>query len=363
MLISYRNPRACSRTYAHNLKSIPKKLLKSGLAQAAYSTGLLQRYVASKLAGRAAVLMYHRVLPPELMSRTCSADGIIVSTATFRRQMETVRRHLNPLTVEAFAQALQHDRLPDRACLVTFDDGWFDNVKYALPILRELDVPAVVFVATDYVGTQGCFWQERLGHLLGIATERKGPALQAMAQLLGFDAERLAAAPDRRASIRGIIDRIKSLPADQIASTLREAESTLRLAGADHAVNPVDRFMSWDDVAGLQRDGTFAIGSHCCSHTPLTKLGEAEARAELARSRERIAAVLGHAPNTMAYPNGDHSDGIAASARDAGYALAFTTRRGHACAGVHPQQVPRINIHEHSTATPALFLARVALLH
>lgn len=363
MLISYRNPRASSRTDTRHLKLLPKKLLKTGLAQAAFSTGLLQRYVSSRLAGRAAVLMYHRVLPPELMSRTCSSDGIIVSTTTFRRQMQTVRRHLNPLTLEAFTQALQHDSLPDRACLVTFDDGWFDNVEYALPILRELGVPAAVFVATDYIGTPDCFWQERLGHLLNVALERKGPALQAMAEVLGFDADRLLAATDRRASVRGIIDQVKALPAAQITATLRQAGEALRLHGAGDAANPVDRFMSWDDVAALHRDGTFTIGSHCCSHTPLTKLALPEARDELARSRERIAAALGQAPRTMAYPNGDHSAAIAGSARDAGYALAFTTVRGHAAAGADPQQLPRINIHEHSAATPALFLARVALLH
>jgi peptidoglycan/xylan/chitin deacetylase (PgdA/CDA1 family) len=345
------------------LKFHPKKHLKAGLAQAAYSAGLLQRYVASRIAGRAAVLMYHRVLPPEAMASTCSADGIIVSTSTFRRQMETVRKYMHPMTVEAFAQALQENRLPERACLVTFDDGWFDNAVHALPILRELGVPAVVFIATDYIGTPDCFWQERLGHLLGIALQRQGPALQAMAGLLEFDPVALTAAADRRAALRRVIDVVKALPAERIGSMLREAEAIRRLDGADDAVNPIDRFMSWEDVAELHRDGTFTIGSHCCSHTPLTKLPPGEARSELARSRERIAAALGHAPLAMAYPNGDHSDAISGSAREAGYALAFTTRRGYASPAADAQQLPRINIHEHSTATPGMFLARVALLH
>jgi len=43
-------------------------------------------------------------------------------------------------------------RLPERAVLLTFDDGYRSNLRVALPWLRRFDYPAVMFVPTDFVG-------------------------------------------------------------------------------------------------------------------------------------------------------------------------------------------------------------------
>ena len=38
-----------------------------------------------------------------------------------------------------------------KSILLTFDDGYFDNYKFALPILKELNIPAVCFLITDKI--------------------------------------------------------------------------------------------------------------------------------------------------------------------------------------------------------------------
>jgi peptidoglycan/xylan/chitin deacetylase (PgdA/CDA1 family) len=345
------------------LKTHLKKLIKTSLAGVAYSTGLLQRYVASRLTGHAAVLMYHRVLPAELAAITFSADGIVVSTETFRMQMCIVREQLNPLTIDQFARCMREGKFPDRACLVTFDDGWFDNHVYALPILREMQIPAVVFLATDYIGTSDCFWQERLSQMFHFALDSDPAIRRTLANTLHLNIESARGAPDRRIAARRLVDQIKRLPAAQIRTAVERTSTILASVNGFADNRTVDRFMDWSTARELQDGGTFAIGSHCCTHTPLTKLEPTEVAGELARSGALIAEATGCRPATMAYPNGDCSAEIATATRDAGYELAFTTERGYVKAGDVPQQLRRINIHEHSAATPGLFLARIALLH
>ena len=51
-------------------------------------------------------------------------------------------------------------------CFVTFDDGWHDTHSEAWPILKRYDMPAVVFLATRFIGSSETFWQERLGELM-----------------------------------------------------------------------------------------------------------------------------------------------------------------------------------------------------
>ena len=88
---------------------------------------------------RCLVLMYHRVLPADRIPESPSHPGIIVSTETFEMHLECVRKRFRALSPEAFATCMESgDELPGMSCLVTFDDGWRDNLEFALPILEKL---------------------------------------------------------------------------------------------------------------------------------------------------------------------------------------------------------------------------------
>lgn len=335
-----------------------KKYVKSAIAGVAYRTGLLQLISARRLAGSAAVLMYHRVLPRERLAESFSADSISVTPETFRRQMRLLTRLGSPLSVAELEQALASGKFPRRACVVTFDDGWYDNLEYALPILVELQVPAVIFLAVDYIGTDGCFWQERLARLLSVAA-RTGP--EARELFAGFGQPGLIDldAPRAKLAIRAIIDSLKHVSVEQRDAAITRAEAHLATRGLVVEASHPDRFLDWAGVRTLAGSGVVTIGSHCCTHTPLPKLPLEQAQAELTRSRDAIAAQLGSQPHTLAYPNGDYTPQIAAlTGRH--YRLAFTTERGLVRPGDDATRLRRYNVHEHSTDTDGTFLARMA---
>ena len=48
--------------------------------------------------------------------------------------------------------------MPQRAALITFDDGYRDNHDAAWPVLRAQGLPAVLFVATGCIGSAEPFW-------------------------------------------------------------------------------------------------------------------------------------------------------------------------------------------------------------
>src|SRR6201999_329515 len=104
-----------------------------------YYSGALWLYAAVKLRGKAVVLMYHRVLPSGADS--FSHAGIVVTPQTFERHMRFFARHFRLLDLAGFRKELDGGFGP-RACLVTFDDGWQDNHRHALPVLRRHRVPA-----------------------------------------------------------------------------------------------------------------------------------------------------------------------------------------------------------------------------
>ena len=338
-----------------------KRMLKGAIVACAYRTGLLQWYLRRKLRGRAVVLTYHRVLPRERSEASFSTDAIVVSPEAFRRQMQLLRRLFTPLAADQFADALSSGRMPPGACLVTFDDGWYDNLDHALPILRECAVPAVLFVATDYIGTGNCFWQERLSRALNAARQIPEHSAALFAEigashLLGTPLTPAAA----KTAIRTIIDRYKARPQAEIDALVSKVESLLELSGVAAGTQHPDRFLTWDQVRQLGNSGVVSIGSHCCTHTPLTKLDAGAVQFELQRSRQVIRERTGFDPKDLAYPNGDHDAQIAKAVHDTGYRCAYTTHRGHVDATADAFRLQRINIHEQSTATDAAFLSRLA---
>lgn len=337
-----------------------KQLIKNSTLDAAHRTGVLRSYVRRRLSERAVVLMYHRVLPASVYARSFSADGIVVTPETFRLHMHLLSSFFQPVSAAQFAAALRGEELlPERACLVTFDDGWWDNLEHALPILEEFRVPALIFVATDFIGTSRTFWQEHLARMLFVASQ-KSRKLQPALGTLGVILPTNASPEERRLRIRAFVTALKDKPAAEIRGLVDEVERRLHEAGVDCTPTSVDRFLSWPEVARLGASGLVTIGSHCHSHTPLPKLDREAVVQELRSSREILARHLGTPPEDLAYPNGDYTPEIASQARAAGYRAAFTTERGHVKPGDEAWSLRRMNIHEGSSSTEAAFLARVA---
>jgi peptidoglycan/xylan/chitin deacetylase (PgdA/CDA1 family) len=104
-----------------------------------------------------------------------------------------------------------------------------------------------------------------------------------------------------------------------------------------------ERFMSWDQVREMQKDG-FVFGSHTVTHAALTKLSREQVMEELVASRKEMEQQLGGKPRYFAYPTGAYNLQIEEMVKQAGYKAAFTIRYGQAGAESNPYAHERIPI-------------------
>jgi peptidoglycan/xylan/chitin deacetylase (PgdA/CDA1 family) len=85
--------------------------------------------------------------------------------------------------------------------------------------------------------------------------------------------------------------------------------------------------MSWDTVRRLASEG-IQFGAHTVTHPRLASVAPERRRAELVDGRRRVEDELGRAVVHLAYPFGSYDEAVQASAADAGYATACSTRPG-----------------------------------
>ena len=131
-----------------------KQLSRNVIAHCLYYTGVLSLLGKKRFKDRALVLMYHRVVTEQDKSHCLSHDGIIVSKAAFEKQMRFLRDRFNVLSLNDFIDCIEGRKaFGYKSCLVTFDDGWKDNFQNAYPVLKEIGIPAVIFLRLILWGT------------------------------------------------------------------------------------------------------------------------------------------------------------------------------------------------------------------
>lgn len=98
--------------------------------------------------GRAAILMYHRVLRDD-EDPAGSEPGLFVRASTFATQLELLGRSFVLRTLGDLLQRPPEADDPPVAA-VTFDDGWRDNLDVAWPIMQRAGVRGTVFLVRDW---------------------------------------------------------------------------------------------------------------------------------------------------------------------------------------------------------------------
>lgn len=280
------------------------------------------------LGRRVSVLTFHRVQP--------FLDPLFpleMHAARFDALLTSIAGSFNVLTLGEAHEALTHGKLPPRALVMTFDDGYADNATVALPLLQRHGLRATFFVSTGFLDG-GRMWNDTV-----IETVRACPKPELDLADFGLGRFTLGSPVQRRAAIDAVLPKIKYQPLDQREpwiAKLREA--------AGHPDLPDDLMMRSEQVRELHAAG-MEIGGHTVRHPILTETADDQARDEILRGRAALEALIGAPVKVFAYPNGvphrDYDHRHVAIVREAGFQCAVSTWPGAVRPGEDDFQWPR----------------------
>ncbi len=309
------------------------RLLSPILQRVVYpALGTLGYFRARASAG---VVTYHGVLPEHYPSTDSFLDNTLIGVDSFRSQLRLLKKHYNVISPDLFLRWVEGEEdLPERAILLTCDDGLLNNLTTMLPVLQSEGLKCLFFLTgTSAAATPGMLWYIELYLILmqarnhGEALEWRGIRLPAMADDLG----------QRRALWLQLLDRLSQLDSKARSEFLREAAQQWGLAASwkeryleDPLLRQRFQLLCAEDVRALAEAG-MTIGAHTMSHPTLSEQPAELAAEEIRECKQILRLCCGQPVWALAYPYGNaaavgHREYELAQA--AGYECAFLNVAG-----------------------------------
>jgi peptidoglycan/xylan/chitin deacetylase (PgdA/CDA1 family) len=293
-----------------NFLSVATELKSIGHA-ISFRSGLSSVIARHQGCGR--ILMYHGV----------AQQGAPALAA----QLRYLATHFNVVSLETMLDRITNGSLPlAHEIVLTFDDGLRNNLTVVYPMLRELQLPATMFICPALVESGAWLWNHEMRCRLQIL---------AVPELAELRMKLLSPGT----SVDAIVEWMKTLPLEQrriAEETVRQATAGFLPSAAQHEAFDV---MNWSDLRSLDRD-LITVGSHTLSHPILTKLSVQEIEAEILESRRCLEQRLERKVDLFCYPNGAY-DRRAYQLVQQTYRAAVTTETG-VIDGSEPLDVHRL---------------------
>ena len=317
------------------------------------------RQIANLFAARAIILLYHRVadLPsdPLLLS---------VTPGHFLEHLEILQRRYCPTPLAKLSETQDGKERKRKPVIVTFDDGYADNLINAKPLLEHYDVPATVFVTTGYVTQRRSFWWDELeGLLLGSANLPGTLRLK----IAGVSYEwQLNPCPNQKhtasAQRWNILQPESATPRQIVYRSVQQLLRPLPEEARRHALNEIRHWasggmieagpsapLSVEEVVRLASGGLVEVGAHTVNHPVLSAISVDAQFAEIQQSKAHLEEILGLPVTSFAYPFGsrsDYTEETVAATRRAGFRRACSNFPGLVGPDADAFQLPRFLVRD-----------------
>lgn len=199
-----------------------------------------------------------------------------ISKDYFARLMKELKNSGTPLSMDDVIEIHKSgEDYPDRAFAVTFDDGFENNYSVAAPVLKDMMVPATVYVTSGFVENNAMSWIDKIEYCIE-KTRFDSLILpwKKEAVTLEDDKTKIAVLQD----IRGNIKKNPEIDVDEFV------ENIFKQAGmdiVDSTNDPLDLKMNWKQVSQMAADDNFLIGGHTHTHAILSYLDDEKLKEEI----------------------------------------------------------------------------------
>ncbi len=247
---------------------------------------------------KALVLLYHRV---------CNLDQdpqlLTVTPNKFDKQLEYLKNNYYIITLRKLFEDYKNNKIEDNSIVITFDDGYYDNYKNALPILEKHKIPATIFISYGYVGNEKEFWWDELEQIFYNSCDLpKKLELEISNRYYIWNTvnkrELNKAYKELHPLLKNIIEEERNIILHKLLSW----------ANKKREVRESHRILTENEIIELNKSNLIEIGAHTVSHTCLScEISEIQ-EYEIYESKNNLERLIREKVIGFSYPFGTYSD-------------------------------------------------------
>lgn len=291
---------------------------------------------------RLTIVMYHRVTDEDVSRLEHSLPYLFTSTRSLDSQLAFYKKHYEILNFEQLSSMASIGKLPRNSLIITFDDGYKDNVVNAFPLIKRFDCPWVLFLVTGYVGSNDVYWWDGFYNFMKYLENCE---MSGQLNKYGHDFEVYYSEFKRDPS--ALFSSLNELPSEKMEKLLKRINSYI-MQDKKKIYNE-NCFMDWYDIREIEPYTEF--GAHTHSHVNLSLVGRHQVREEVRLPKKIIEKHIERNISVFSFPAGKYNDSTISEVKNAGYNYAVTTK-----AGINdlknPYALKRINICESTVPYP-----------
>jgi peptidoglycan/xylan/chitin deacetylase (PgdA/CDA1 family) len=274
-----------------------KSIIKKIILQAICYLRLPKLLSVTTTRNSISIVTYHAVVDKPLSVY----DWCFLSETLFRKQIQYLKKRFCLLSLSEAVDRIEKGKIDKPSAVVTFDDGFQNNYDIAFPILREADIPATIFLSTNYVNSKSTLWFCELNHAF---EKTESDTLN-----WGGDVYKIKNKNEKVYASALIQEKLKRYTHSKL---LKETEKIIRRIGGDSdleiSIGSPYRMLEIDSINTMTQSGLIEFGAHTHNHSILAKLSREDKLKEIGKSIQKVEFLTKQPCFYFSYPNGGEND-------------------------------------------------------
>ena len=253
--------------------------------------------ISRPLNGKGAILCFHRILPGSEIESSISPNiyGLCYSEYSFDKLISWISDNFKIVSLDDLIRHLDSNS-NEFLISITFDDGYRDNLLYALPTLEKYKAPATIYVTKNFIEKDTLIWWYELWEILEKNTS------------LNFFYNRVSYLFD----LNSFKDKVSTF---YILKKIFLSLKTCQHLELFKCINNEFKFKSYkniflnnDELYYLANHPLITIGAHTSNHENLRNLTSDDLLKEYLSNKSELEALIKRPIKHFAYPYGNSSE-------------------------------------------------------